>query len=304
MFAHFSHPVCLPTMRLAFTKMHGLGNDFIVFDAPAEAALPSAAALRRLADRHTGIGFDQALALAPPRAAGTDVFYRIFNSDGSEVEQCANGARCIASLVARRLGRSSVQLDSPGGRISRRAACRRQRVARHGRAELRSRVVAVRGVARGRHLSAARRRAGAADRRGVDGQSARGHPGAFGARRARGHSRPRCGESFPLSTPHQRRLHGSGQPGAHPVARLRARRRRDAGVRHRRLRRGGGRAQARAVAGKSAGRCARWRHDRALGGPGEHLWLTGPAVSVFEGTVDVDATTTHKEIIKYHRGAS
>jgi diaminopimelate epimerase len=107
----------LAAMRLAFTKMHGLGNDFIVFDAPAEAALPSAADLRGLADRHTGIGFDQALVLAPPRAGDTDVFYRIFNSDGSEVEQCANGARCIASLVARRLGRSTVQLESPGGRI-------------------------------------------------------------------------------------------------------------------------------------------------------------------------------------------
>lgn len=105
-------------MRLAFTKMHGLGNDFIVFDSPAEGTLPSTAALRRLADRHTGIGFDQALVLAPPRAPGTDVFYRVFNSDGSEVEQCANGARCIASLVARRLGRSTVRLDSPGGRIA------------------------------------------------------------------------------------------------------------------------------------------------------------------------------------------
>ena len=105
-------------MRLAFTKMQGLGNDFIVFEAPTESDLPSAAALRRLADRHTGIGFDQALVLAPPRAAGTDVFYRIFNSDGSEVEQCANGARCIASLVARKLRRTSVQLDSRGGRIT------------------------------------------------------------------------------------------------------------------------------------------------------------------------------------------
>ena len=105
-------------MRLAFTKMHGLGNDFIVFEAPTRGTLPTAAALRRLADRHTGVGFDQALMLAPPRAAGTDVFYRIFNSDGSEVEQCANGARCIASLVARKLGRSSVQLDSPGGRVA------------------------------------------------------------------------------------------------------------------------------------------------------------------------------------------
>jgi diaminopimelate epimerase len=105
-------------MRLAFTKMHGLGNDFIVFEAPADSALPTAAALRSLADRHTGVGFDQALVLAPPRAKGTDVFYRIFNSDGSEVEQCANGARCIASLVARKLGRSKVQLDSAGGRVA------------------------------------------------------------------------------------------------------------------------------------------------------------------------------------------
>jgi diaminopimelate epimerase len=105
-------------MRLAFTKMQGLGNDFIVFEAPTAGSLPNAAALRRLADRHTGIGFDQALVLAPPRADGTDVFYRIFNSDGSEVEQCANGARCIASLVAHKLGRSKVQLDSPGGRIA------------------------------------------------------------------------------------------------------------------------------------------------------------------------------------------
>ena len=108
----------LLAMRLAFTKMHGLGNDFIVFDAPTEGPLPSAAAFRRLADRRTGIGFDQALVLAPARASGTDVFYRIFNSDGSEVEQCANGARCIAALVARRLGRSTVRLESPGGRVT------------------------------------------------------------------------------------------------------------------------------------------------------------------------------------------
>lgn len=105
-------------MRLAFTKMQGLGNDFIVFEAPAEGPLPTPAVLRSLADRRTGIGFDQALVLAPPRAGGTDVFYRIFNSDGSEVEQCANGARCIASLVARKLGRSKVQLDSAGGRVA------------------------------------------------------------------------------------------------------------------------------------------------------------------------------------------
>jgi diaminopimelate epimerase len=106
-------------MRLPFTKMHGLGNDFIVFDAPAGAPLPDARQLRRLADRHTGIGFDQALVLESPRRPDTAVFYRIFNSDGAEVEQCGNGARCIASLMHSRLRANGevLTLDSPGGLI-------------------------------------------------------------------------------------------------------------------------------------------------------------------------------------------
>ena len=104
-------------MRLSFTKMQGLGNDFIVFDAPAGTDLPAAEVFRRLADRRTGIGFDQALVLMPPAQRGFDVFYRIFNADGSEVEQCGNGARCIARLVARKLGKAQVQMDSPGGQI-------------------------------------------------------------------------------------------------------------------------------------------------------------------------------------------
>lgn len=104
-------------MLLHFTKMHGLGNDFIVFDAPDQAA-PSAATIRRLADRRTGVGFDQALVLAPPPTPDLDVFYRIFNADGSEVGQCGNGARCIASLVGRRLGKHSVRMASPGGVIA------------------------------------------------------------------------------------------------------------------------------------------------------------------------------------------
>jgi len=103
-------------MHVAFTKMHGLGNDFIVFDAPADAVIP-ADTIHRLADRRTGIGFDQALILQPPRRPGTDVFYRIFNADGSEVEQCGNGARCVGRLVAGRLSRREVFMDSPGGRV-------------------------------------------------------------------------------------------------------------------------------------------------------------------------------------------
>jgi diaminopimelate epimerase len=104
-------------MRLAFTKMHGLGNDFIVFDATA--GVPAPDVLRRLADRRTGVGFDQALVIAPPRRAGTDAYYRVFNSDGSEVEQCGNGARCIARLVASRAQRRDgrVALDSAGGTV-------------------------------------------------------------------------------------------------------------------------------------------------------------------------------------------
>jgi diaminopimelate epimerase len=106
-------------MRIDFTKMHGAGNDFIVFDSPFGQAQPPVEQLKKLADRHTGIGFDQALILEKPRRSDTAVFYRIFNSDGVEVEQCGNGARCIAAFLHRR-GKtrgSAVLMDSPGGLI-------------------------------------------------------------------------------------------------------------------------------------------------------------------------------------------
>jgi len=107
-------------MRIEFLKMHGLGNDFIVFDAPgAGGAAPDARMLTALSDRHTGIGFDQALMLEPPRNHADRAYYRIFNADGGEVEQCGNGARCVAALLYSRapaLGRSFT-LDSPGGRL-------------------------------------------------------------------------------------------------------------------------------------------------------------------------------------------
>jgi len=106
-------------MRIDFTKMHGLGNDFIVFDAPAGGPLPTVDQWRRLSARHTGVGFDQALVLEPARRADTAVYYRIFNADGVEVEQCGNGARCIAALLHRR-GRApegAFTMDSPAGLI-------------------------------------------------------------------------------------------------------------------------------------------------------------------------------------------
>ena len=106
-------------MRLDFTKMHGVGNDFVVFDAPPGQSVLTADQFRRLANRHTGIGFDQALVLEPPRRPDTAVFYRIFNSDGIEVEQCGNGARCIAALLHRRglAPTGTVTMDSPAGLI-------------------------------------------------------------------------------------------------------------------------------------------------------------------------------------------
>jgi diaminopimelate epimerase len=109
----------LVDMRIEFLKMQGLGNDFLVFDAAAIAANThlDSELLRALADRHSGVGFDQALMLESPRDAQSRVFYRIFNSDGTEVEQCGNGARCIAALLYSRapeLGRELL-MGSPGG---------------------------------------------------------------------------------------------------------------------------------------------------------------------------------------------
>src|SRR5437763_15021640 len=106
-------------MRIDFTKMHGVGNDFVVFDAPADESVLRPELLRSLADRRTGIGFDQALVLERPRRAAAAVFYRIFNSDGDDVEQCGNGARFIAALLHQRGASSNgvLTLDSPAGLV-------------------------------------------------------------------------------------------------------------------------------------------------------------------------------------------
>ena len=86
-------------MHFHFSKMHGLGNDFIVVDCITQNVFFSPDLIRRLADRHTGVGFDQLLIVEAPYDPETDFHYRIFNADGSEVEQCGNGARCFARFV-------------------------------------------------------------------------------------------------------------------------------------------------------------------------------------------------------------
>ena len=87
---------------LKFTKMHGLGNDFMVVDGIGQTFDPAAAPLAQWADRHTGIGFDQLLLVEKSSRSDADFRYRIFNADGGEVEQCGNGARCFVRFVADR----------------------------------------------------------------------------------------------------------------------------------------------------------------------------------------------------------
>ena len=85
--------------RIRFAKMHGQGNDFLVIDAVRQRVELAPGAVRRLGDRHFGVGFDQLLLVEKPHDAANDFRYRIFNADGGEVEQCGNGARCFARFV-------------------------------------------------------------------------------------------------------------------------------------------------------------------------------------------------------------
>ena len=86
-------------MDIKFTKMHGLGNDFVVIDAINQDISLDAKQVQFLADRHFGIGCDQLLLVEKSNSKDADFRYRIFNNDGGEVEQCGNGARCFAKFV-------------------------------------------------------------------------------------------------------------------------------------------------------------------------------------------------------------
>jgi diaminopimelate epimerase len=86
-------------MKLRFTKMHGLGNDFVVIDATRVPVELTPARVKAIADRHFGVGCDQLLVVEPASRTDVDFRYRIFNADGGEVEQCGNGARCFVRFV-------------------------------------------------------------------------------------------------------------------------------------------------------------------------------------------------------------
>lgn len=106
-------------MKLKFTKMHGLGNDFVVFDAIHQQIQLSTEQLRRIARRRFGVGCDQILLVEKPRSPDTHFYYRIFNADGSEVEQCGNGARCFARFVRDKglTDRDVIDVGTAGGNI-------------------------------------------------------------------------------------------------------------------------------------------------------------------------------------------
>ncbi|MGH7058848.1 MAG: diaminopimelate epimerase [Stellaceae bacterium] len=101
--------------EIAFLKMHGLGNDFVVLDARRGAITLGAKEARALADRHTGIGCDQVILLEPPAHPRAQLAMRIRNPDGSEAEACGNGTRCIAWLAARETGEQRVRIETAAG---------------------------------------------------------------------------------------------------------------------------------------------------------------------------------------------
>ncbi len=106
----------------AFIKMHGLGNDFVIFDGRQTAIRLSEDAVRAIADRHTGVGCDQLIVIEAAKVgSGADAFMRIRNADGGEVEACGNAVRCVASLIMVETGRDAATVETLAGRVR----CRR-----------------------------------------------------------------------------------------------------------------------------------------------------------------------------------
>ncbi|MGB1199522.1 MAG: diaminopimelate epimerase [Thalassotalea sp.] len=107
-------------MLVNFSKMHGLGNDFLVIDNVTQNVYLSNDQIKRLADRNFGVGFDQLLVVEPPYDPDLDFHYRIFNADGSEVSQCGNGARCFAKFVRMKglINRNKIKVSTQSGKMT------------------------------------------------------------------------------------------------------------------------------------------------------------------------------------------
>ena len=106
-------------MQVQFSKMQGLGNDFMVVDNVTQNVFFSPEKIQQLSNRHFGIGFDQMLLVEPPYDPEQDFHYRIFNADGSEVSQCGNGARCFARFVKQRglINKNRILVGTKSGKM-------------------------------------------------------------------------------------------------------------------------------------------------------------------------------------------
>jgi diaminopimelate epimerase len=104
-------------MKNKFVKMHGLGNDFAIFDGRLKRLDFSAADIKSMGDRRTGVGFDQMVIIDPPRSKDTDAFLRIYNNDGGEVEACGNATRCIGRLLIDELRKSTILIETKAGKL-------------------------------------------------------------------------------------------------------------------------------------------------------------------------------------------
>jgi diaminopimelate epimerase len=104
-------------MARTFIKMHGLGNDFAIFDGRSQKPDMTPEKIRALADRRTGIGFDQMVVMEPAKSTDTDVFMRIYNADGGEVGACGNASRCVAKLLISELKKPEVVLETKAAKL-------------------------------------------------------------------------------------------------------------------------------------------------------------------------------------------
>ncbi len=105
-------------MIVPFIKMHGLGNDFAIFDGRSQKIALSLEKIKLMADRRFGIGFDQTVVIEPSKTQGTDAYLRIYNADGSEVGACGNATRCIVKLLVEEAGKAEISLETKAGKLT------------------------------------------------------------------------------------------------------------------------------------------------------------------------------------------
>jgi diaminopimelate epimerase len=285
-------------MKLKFTKMHGAGNDFIVIDAINQQVDLGPEQWRRLADRRFGIGADQILVVEAPTEEGCDFRYRIFNNDGGEVEQCGNGSRAFVRFVSDKglTDKRSIRVQTMAGIITPRLEDDGSVTVDMGAPVLEPAQVpfdsqGLEGVAAGpRYLWPLTVRArGAREQTVLVSTVSMGNPHAVqvvdDVDTAPVRNRPADRTPPALPEAGQRRLPAGAGPPSRQAARVRARRRRNPGLRHRRLRGGRGRHPARPAGLAGAVEARGGRLSIAWAGEGQPVYLSGPAETVFEGEI-------------------